>query len=230
LSTTHAIIYGAGGHGRVIADIVEKSGGRVRGFVDDNESLHGKPFYGYSLLGGMDRLITFLEKSPEDFQVIIAVGDNHVRCKIAAKLKNLQINFGTAIHPSAQIGKDATIGTGTVIMAAAVVNPGSVIGDHCIVNTAVTVDHECQLDDYVHLSPGSHLGGTVRVGRLSWIGLGAAVINNIDIGENVTVGAGSVVIRNIEENCVMVGNPAILLKKNYPAEPEPPTEEIQPER
>ena len=115
---------------------------------------------------------------------------------IAQKLRDL--HYYTAIHPSAVIASDATIGAGSVVMANAVVNTGGVIGQHCIVNTGATVDHDCNLDDFVHLSPGVHLSGTVEIGRLSWLGISAAVTNNVNICGGCTIGAGAVVIKDIE--------------------------------
>ena len=99
-------------------------------------------------------------------------------------------------------------------MANSVINCDSCIGDHCIINTAVTIDHDCIIGDFVHFSPGAHLGGSVQVDSLSWIGLGASVINNIHVAEKAVVGAGAVVIRNVESNTTVTGNPAEILQKN----------------
>ncbi|MGE5343886.1 MAG: acetyltransferase [Candidatus Omnitrophota bacterium] len=206
------VIYGASGHGKVIADVVEKSGGRILAFVDDDDARWGKLFFGYPVWEGIDRLIHSPVK--DTFSVIIGIGDNRVRWKVRKILKEAGLVFGRAVHPSAQVGKETVIGAGTVIMANAVINAGASIGEHCIVNTSATIDHDCIIGDFVHLSPGAHLGGNVHVGNLSWVGLGASVINNITIGEHCLIGAGAVVIRPIESHTVSVGNPARDIKKN----------------
>lgn len=208
------VIYGASGHGKVIADIIEKSGGTVTAFVDDDSALWGKPFFGAPLWDGMKELLAQHKKSVGEFSVIVAIGKNDVRQTVSEKLKAAGVVFARAIHPSAQIGKEVKIGEGTVIMAGGIINPGSRVGSHCIINTAATVDHDCIISDYVHLSPGAHLGGTVQIGRDSWVGVGASIINNISIGDRVIIGAGAVVIRDVEDCCVVVGNPATLLKKS----------------
>lgn len=212
------VIYGASGHGKVIADIIEKSGGTVMAFVDDDSTMWGQPFFDKPLWDGMNELIKLHKTSGVEFSVIVAIGKNDVRLTVAEKLKAAGLSLGTAIHPSAQIGKDVKIGEGTVVMAGAVINPGSRVGSFCIVNTASTIDHDCVVADYVHLSPGSHLGGTVQIGRDSWVGVGASVINNISIGEQVIIGAGAVVIRDVDDYSVVVGNPATLLRKTTPKE------------
>jgi sugar O-acyltransferase (sialic acid O-acetyltransferase NeuD family) len=210
IKTKNVVIYGASGHGKVIADIIEKSGKTVLAFVDDNETLWNKSFCGYPVWGGG----SYLLKAAGDrtFSVIIGIGDNHLRNKFQQNLERKNLQFGTAIHPSAQLGKGVGIGEGSVVMANSVINPGSRVGKHCIVNTAVTIDHDCIIGDFVHLSPGTHLGGGVRIDAFSWIGLGASVINNIHVAEHAIVGAGSVVIRHVEPNTVVAGNPAAFLR------------------
>lgn len=204
------VIYGASGHGKVIADILEKNNASIIGFLDDDAKKWGQDFFGYKVFKKNKFLPT--DFSPEECKIIIAVGENITRKILAERLVAEGFKFGKAIHPSAVIGKNVTIGEGTVLMANSVVNAESKIGKHCIINTSVSVDHDGLIRDFVHLSPGCHLGGRVEVGELSWIGLGAAVIQNIKIGRNSIVGAGTVVIRSVPDDQVMVGNPARFIK------------------
>lgn len=208
------VIYGASGHGKVVADIVTQAGGTVLAFIDDNNALWGQEFFGHPVWGGPEQMREKAQAGTQSFNVLVAIGNNSTRRRVSENLEQQGFRFASAIHPSAQIARGVSIGAGTVVMANCAVNPDAAIGSHCIINTGVTVDHDCVIGDFCHLSPGAHLGGTVRVGPSSWIGLGASVINNIDIGENVTVGAGAVVIRNIEAHSVVVGNPALRLRKN----------------
>jgi sugar O-acyltransferase (sialic acid O-acetyltransferase NeuD family) len=204
------VIYGASGHGKVIADIVEKSGGTVLAFVDDNETLWDKTFCGYPLWPGGDYL--FKAAAKQTFSVIIGIGDNYTRYRVKQTLEKAAVRFATAIHPSARLGRGVIIEAGTVVMANSVINPDTRIGSHCIVNTAVTIDHDCTIGDFVHLSPGAHLGGNTRIDAFSWIGLGASVINNIHVAEHAIAGAGAVVIRDVQPHTVVVGNPAAFLR------------------
>ena len=92
-------------------------------------------------------------------------------------------------------------------MAGAVINCCTKIGKGCIINTASTVDHDNVIEDYVHVSPGAHLAGTVKVGRGTWLGAGSVVSNNINITHSCKIGAGAVVIRDITESRTYVGVP-----------------------
>ena len=194
------IIIGAGGHAKVIADIILCSGDNLVGFLDDGSSKQGQAVYkDYKVIGRIEDYSKF-----ENCDFVIAIGDNKTRAKIA---KELKVNWYTAIHPSAIIADTVKIGVGTVVMAGVVVNVDTIIGEHCIINTAVTVDHDNVVGDFVHISPGAHLAGTVSVGNYSWIGIGAVVINNIDISKNIIVGANSTVLKNISEAGTYVGTP-----------------------
>lgn len=204
-------IYGASGHGKVIADIIEKCKDKVIAFIDDDTSKWNAEFFGYKIIGGSRKL---QEKYRHGDKVILAIGDNKARKNILEKLREKEISFGNAIHPSAKIGRSVFIGEGTVVMANAVINPDTVIGMHSILNTSCSIDHDNNIGNFVHISPGASLGGIVSIGDSTWIGIGASVKNGISIGKNNIIGAGAVIIKNIKDNSVYVGNPAKLLKKN----------------
>jgi len=205
-------IYGAGGHARVIVDILISERKKVLGFIDDDPAKWGKNNFGYEVIG----YDAFLEqREGMGFWVIIGIGDHVVRKRVAANMEIAgKAQFDTAVHSSAVIGINTSIGQGTVVMAGAVINCGSTIGQHVIINTGASIDHDCKIDEFVHVSPGAHLGGGVVIGAGSWIGLGALIINNCRIGRNAIVGIGAVVIRDIPDSCVVAGNPAHILRMN----------------
>jgi sugar O-acyltransferase (sialic acid O-acetyltransferase NeuD family) len=146
-------------------------------------------------------------------EVIVAIGNNNARLNLSLKYVSQGIKLATIIHPNAIISKYATIGEGTVVFANAVINPFSKIGKFCIINTGSIIEHDCILDDGVHISPNATMGGTVKIGKNTWICLGSNIANNIKIGENVTVGAGSVVLNDVPDNVLVAGIPATIKKK-----------------
>ncbi len=200
------IIIGAGGHAKVIADIVIKSGDELVGFLDDDEKLQNQVvFDNKKVIGKSSDSALYKECS-----FIIGIGNNETRKSISEKYN---LNWYTAIHPSALIGTDVKIEEGTAVMAGVVINTGTRIGKHCIINTSTSIDHDNIIGDYVHISPGAHLAGTVHVGELTWICIGTTIINNINILDRNIIGAGSVVTKNIEEsNAKYVGIPARKIK------------------
>ena len=202
----NVVIIGAGGHAKVIADIVLLCGDNLLGFLDNNEEKQNSVVYKERKVIGK---ISDAEKYKETY-FIVAIGDNHIRGKIAKEHQGL--NWYTAIHPNTTIADTVKIGDGTAIMAGVVINADSEIGNHCIVNTSSSIDHDNIIDDYVHISPGAHLAGKVFVGQYSWICTGATIINNINIRDNIIVGAGATVIKNINEQGTYVDTPAKRIK------------------
>ncbi len=204
------IIYGAGGHAKVVHDILRANGASITGVMDDH--LSEDQWNGLRFLGN----IQSLENAPDLYKnklFIVAIGHNETREKVAASLEKLGLRFGNAIHPSAIIGSNCFIGVGTVIMPNAVVNADTVIGKHVIINTSSSVDHDCEIRDYTHISPGAHLAGGVVVGKGTHIGIGASVIPKVKIGSGTIVGAGAAVIHDLPDYIVAVGVPAII--KNH---------------
>jgi acetyltransferase EpsM len=199
---SHPITYliGAGGHARVIADILLSSGHAPAAFLDDAP----KPNRIYVI-----PVIQGLELPEPTASVIIAVGDNFVRSTLATRYSK----FAVAIHPSAQVSRHAEIGPGSVVMAGAVINAGTRIGAHCIINTRASVDHDCFIADFAHVAPGATLGGNVQIGRGSMIGLGANVIHGLVIGAHTVIGAGSTVVHDVRDNVVAFGTPARVLRE-----------------
>lgn len=191
-------IIGASGHGKVIADIAKKNGYQDIVFLDDNESLK---VCGDYLVIGKSAAAKELEAD-----IIVGIGNAAIRKRIQESLNGERIV--TLIHPDAVIADNVIIGRGTVIMAGTVINPGTVIGKGCIINTCASVDHDCRISDFVHVSVGAHIAGTVAIGSETWIGAGATVSNNVKICGGCMIGAGAVVIQDIKSSGTYIGIPA----------------------
>lgn len=192
------VLYGAGGHAKVIAELAELNSYTELVFFEDQPTKN--QIWNYSV----ESKINSKDKC------VLAVGNNIVRLKLASILKN---EFVTLIHPKTQISKRAFVGEGSVIMAGVTINTDVKIGKHCIVNTNASIDHDCIIEDFVHLSPNVALAGTVSVGEGTHIGIGACVIQGIKIGRWCTIGAGAVIIRDVPDASVVVGNPGKIINK-----------------
>lgn len=197
------IIIGAGGHGRVIADMAMKLGYTEISFLDDNAE---GCWMGCSVAGKSCEILSF-DDGRTDF--VIGIGNNAVRKRIA---EQNPVNWVTLIHPSAQIAIDVKLGAGTVVMAGAIINASARVGAHCIINTGAIVEHDNVLGDYVHISPRAALAGTVHIGEATHIGIGAVVRNNLHIIGGCVIGAGAVVVKNIESSGTYIGVPARIMK------------------
>lgn len=197
------LIIGASGHGKVVADIaIKMNKWQCIAFLDDDKSI--KSSMGLEVIGTSDDVFTHIA----EYEIFVGVGKNATRQRIHEMLETFGASIPYLIHPKAVIGNQVDIGTGSVVMAGVVINCCTKIGRGCIINTGSTIDHDNCIDDFVHISPGSHLAGTVKVGKGSWLGIGSVVSNNITITNGCKVGAGSVVVKDISEPGVYVGTPA----------------------
>lgn len=199
---TKLLIIGASGHGKVVADIAMKMNKwEYIAFLDDNKNI--ETLIGLEIIGTLKDVFIHLD----DFEIFVGIGDNETRQKIYEMLEAHRAHIPVLIHPNANVGSQVNIGNGTVIMAGVVVNCHTNIGKGCIINTGATIDHDNFIEDYVHISPGVHLGGTVKIGKASWLGIGSLVRNNINITNGCKLGVGSVVIKDISEPGVYIGAP-----------------------
>ena len=142
------IILGAGGHGRVVADIARQTRRYVNiSFLDDNSELAIGP------------CSDFVHYVGQDVEMYPAFGNNESRVKWEEKLKDCGITLATIIHPLAYISPEAKIVSGSVFMPYSIVNTGCVIKKACIINCGAIVDHDCVLEDGCHMAPGATVKG-----------------------------------------------------------------------
>lgn len=193
------VIIGAGGHGKVIADIAVKIGYDEIVFLDDDDNI--KECTGFPVVCESTEAISL------NGDKIVAIGNADIREKIQGT-----IPVTTLIHPNAVIGRRVKIGEGSVVMAGAVINSEVRIGKGCIINTGATVDHDSRIGDFVHISVGAHVAGTVDIGKKTWIGAGSIICNDVKICSKCTIGAGAVVIKSIDEPGTYIGVPAKRIK------------------
>ena len=201
------VVFGAGGHAKVVIDIIEQQGNyEIAGLLDDDPRHQGKRFFGYPVLGTRADLPALF--SAQLRHAIVTIGDNASRAAVAAHLDQHGWRLASAVHPRATIGRGVNIGPGSIVMAGCVVNADATLGSQVIVNTGATVDHDCRIEDAVHIAPGCHLCGGVSVGQGSLLGAGSTVTPGVSIGCNVIVGAGSTVIRDVADGARVSGSPA----------------------
>lgn len=196
------ILYGGGGHARVVLDCLQSTGTVIGGILDDNPDIR--------IVAGISVNHGYRPDWLPELPFVLAVGDNATRKRLA---QWVQHSFTKAVHASAIVSPFARVNEGTVIFHRAVVQTGTVIGNHVILNTASVVEHDCLLADFVHIAPNATLCGGVSIGEGTLIGAGATVIPGVSVGKWCVVGAGAVVTRPIPDFCVAVGVPARVMKQ-----------------
>jgi sugar O-acyltransferase (sialic acid O-acetyltransferase NeuD family) len=208
------IIAGSSGHLKVIIDIIEKEDKyKILGLLDPNKNV-GEEVSGYKVIG-RDEDLPDLLLGKNGCKIFVAIGDNWLRQRVVNKLIAISTNidFASAIHPSAQIGKDVLIGKGVAIMAGSIINSDTIIEDFTIINTKASIDHDCKMFKFSSLAPNATTGGNVTIGEYSAISIGATIKHGLTIGNHSVIGAGALLMKNCEDNVIMYGIPAKLIRK-----------------
>lgn len=205
------LIVGAGGHGKVVADIARDCGlWSEIAFLDDKFP-ESKIVGEWSVIGRLADASQFKDRFPE---AIVALGNNKLRLEVLRKLLEIGFRSPVLVHPDASLSRSCKLGAGTVVCAQAAVKIDTDIGLGVIVNAGATIGHDCVLGDGVHVSPGGRVSGGVTVGMCSWLGSGVVVKELVSIGKRVVVGAGSVIISHVPDQVTVVGVPGRIIKRN----------------
>lgn len=200
-----------GGHARVVVALARSAGFEPIGFIDMQADQPGAAapapdfeISGVRIAGGMSAL----KKSPAP-NVVIAVGDNAARLRIASEIREAVsgARFPALIHATAKIERDAKVAEGAQICIGAIVCAQASIGRFAIINSGAIIDHEDVIAEGAHVSPGAKLAGRVRVGRCTHVGIGATVIEKVSIGADSIIGAGAVVLKDVPASTTAVGVP-----------------------
>jgi len=204
------VIVGAGGHAKVVIEILRSSGIRIAGLTDSNPdkfSLLGSPVWGDD--GVLSEL--FAKGARKGF---VALGDNEMRLEAGLRLRRLGFEIVNAISPRATISPSARLGRGIAVMPGATINAEARIDDFAIINTGAIVEHDAVIGLASHIGPGAALAGGVRVGEGAFVGIGASVVPGCTIGKRTIVGAGACVVGDLPEGVVAVGIPAVVARSS----------------
>jgi sugar O-acyltransferase (sialic acid O-acetyltransferase NeuD family) len=212
--TRKIVIFGSGGYARGTAEAAAAEGRwRVAAFADQagGRAVSGCPVVREEeILAGTGPLAG-----------VVAIGDNWTRQQVVERIRAARpdFEFCRVLHPRAPISPSAEIGAGTIVLAGSVVGANARLGEHVSIYTNAVVEHDSVLADFCSLAPAAVLGGTVRLGARSFVGLGARVIHNVAVGSDVVIGAGATVIANLADGVVVAGTPAQAVRAREAGEP-----------
>lgn len=209
------ILLGAGGHAKVLLDILLEQNVKVLGIAVPNPATENEKFCGISIIGNDESVKKFDSKTVELVNGIGSVASTELRKKVYEKFKRWGYRFRNVIHSRAVVSCNSKLmlGRGIQIMAGAVINVGTFVDENTIINTCASVDHDCYIGQHVHIAPGTTLSGNVKVGDCTHIGTGSTVIQGVTIGRETIIGAGSLVLHDISDKILAYGVPAVVKRK-----------------
>ena len=204
------VVIGAGGHAKVVLRALQEElkllGVELKDvaiLLDDDPDKHGTELYGLKVIGSSSMVDNL-----EVIAVHVAIGDNKRRMELYRRFNLARL---TVVHPTSVI--EGEVGAGSFIGPMAYVGVNAQVGEGVIVNTKASIDHDCLISDWAHLAPSSTLGGEVKVGEGTLIGIGSTVLPRVKVGSWSIIGAGSVVVRDVPSGVKAWGVPATVKSK-----------------
>lgn len=198
------LIFGAGGLGLVTLDILQcDPDSRVIGFLDSDRRKHGTRIEGIPVLGGLEQFPRL-----SGVPVVVAIGENGARVRIAQRIRDMGGHLRQAIHPLATIAPSAELGEHVIIAARATVCVHANVEDHCVLSPGVIVEHDNRIGSGAFLDPAVRLAGGVEIGQQARLGIGSCVIPYRKVGAFARVEPGSIVIRDVYRGATVGGAPA----------------------
>ncbi|MBC7390643.1 MAG: acetyltransferase [Opitutaceae bacterium] len=195
------ILYGSGGHAKVVLECLLSENKSVLGIFDDAHTFD--TFKNIPVLCGYDF------NKFQNSLLIVTIGNNKIRKQLSLKIRH---KLGSTIFSKNIISPSVTISDGSMILQGAILNSDCFIGRHVIVNTGSIVEHDCLIEDFAHIAPGAVVCGNSKIGEGSLIGANSVIAPNITIGKWCQISAGSSVLKNIPDYSLVQGVPGQIIK------------------
>ncbi|MFC2116704.1 acetyltransferase [Bacteroidota bacterium] len=186
----------------------------VLGFLDDDPERDGRDYYGVKVLGPLSHAGKL-----RDAFFVNGIGtalNFWVKKDIVRKTLMPAERFESIIHPSASVSSMAQIGNGVVVLQNATITSNVKLGNHVMVFPNAVVSHDCVIGDFTSITGGVCVSGGVTIGESCYLGTNSSIRENIKIGNNCLIGMGSNLLKDVEDNSVMLGNPATFKRNTVP--------------
>lgn len=200
------VLFGAGGHAKVVIDAIEIEGCYEIVFLADADiALVGTTLQGYPVRSEEEGFAAQVQGVPNAF---VAIGRNAMRQHIAVAAAASGFVLARIVHPAATVARSASLGAGTLVMPGSVINADAHVGTNVIINTGAIIEHDCRVDDHAHIAPRATLCGGARIGAGTLVGAGAVILPGVKVGAGATVGAGALVLSDMPDGARIFGAPA----------------------
>ncbi len=198
MTSTRAVLLGAGGHAKVVLSLARACGLDVAGVCDPALARAGESRWrGLAVLGGDEAL----QKLSNDAWVLLnGVGQvvgNNARRALYERARAQGFRFPALVHPHAWIDDSAQLADGVQVMAGAVLQADVRVGENSLINTRASVDHDGRIGPHVHVAPGAVLCGEVELAEEAFVGSGAVLLPGVHVGARAVVAAGCTLPRSL---------------------------------
>jgi len=142
--------------------------------------------------------------------LLLAIGIQHVRRRVAENLLARGAEFLTLVHPTAIVAPTASIGAGSIVCPGVIVSDAARLGRFTLLNYHASIAHDGATGDFAVLAPYATLGGGARVADDVFLGLHASVGPGIEVGMGSKVAANSCALADVPPESLVHGVPGRL--------------------
>lgn len=203
------IILGGVGDGEVVASIINDISKYecidLIGFLNDGDL---NKILDYPVFGGLNQWEQYNQDDIFFISALLKTKNSFSRSRLLDSLEIPIEKFYTAIHPTAVVSKDSSIGYGNLIGPHVAIMPNVKIGNHCSFRAGASVGHHCQINDYCYMGPNSTLSGRSELSNGVHVGPNACVLDSVKVKQHCVLGAGSVLQKDTLSFSVYFGMPA----------------------
>lgn len=202
--STALLLFGGGGHGKTLIDLVRASQKYTWVGIIDDQLPPGSDVLGVPVLGGVDVLAS-LHRQGIRLAVngVGGIGHPEIRQRIFELLDQAGFTCPAVIHPRAWVEPSATLENGVQVLAQAYVSSAARIGFGTVINAGVVISHDCTTGRCVNLSPGAMVAGGVHLADYVQVGMAATINLNLSVGERARIGNGATVKGNVPAGAVV---------------------------
>ena len=196
------VIVGAGELGKEVVWLIEDINRRtpeylILGFVDDTREKLGAEFYGYKVLGPIEKLEEISKRAP--ISAVIAIQGGSARKRIVEEHSTFQ-NWESIVHPTAVVASTSPLGKGSVVFPQVTISVDTKLGDFGLYYIHSTICNDCTIGDYVSIMSGVSISERVTIGEECFLSAGCTVYPDKCLGRKVEVGVEATVSKNYSDN------------------------------
>lgn len=207
-------IYGVGGVGREVLDmalVINQSEKRWNEFIFIDDNRLDKPIHDLQV---MPFSMVQTKYTPAEIEISIAIGEPDVKRSVLKRVDTSGYQLANLIHPTAYVAIGAKYGDGLILREGSRISSDAMVGRNvCFENYAI-LGHDGVMGDNCQISTFSAIAGNCKIGDCVYFGLGCCIKEGTAIGADSIIGMGAIVLRDVEENAVMMGNPARKIGNN----------------
>lgn len=204
-------IYGTGGTGWEIYELVPelyKPKWEKVVFIDDTKES--------CMLSGVECMpfSVFQEKYPNDIaEIIISLGEPKYRELLYNKVTASNYTLPTLIHPEAYISNRAKFGQGVIVKARAMLS-NATVNDNSLIADLVTLGHDVVIGKHCVISGHSTVNGGSVLADNVYVGVSSNIRESVKIGKFSIISMAAAVFKDVEDEQIVMGNPARVIAKN----------------